>query len=460
VFFQGHFLKLKATLFLASADEIAAVQESRLNQADKTKLTRDHNGFRKLLLVLTKSGKLLALHTGDGRIVWSLLIPGFRAPHGGPQVCPEKLLLWQVPHQHAEERPEVLVLGKSCSTSDVPAVLSWVDAHKGIELRTMKLSYPVTHAFGLPLTDSSEQRLHLFVDDQAQAHLLPGSEESLDLFLKQKDNAYFYEVDRTKGIIEGYGIKGLVEASRQTSSEGYLFETEKLWSVVFPEETESIATVATRRPDEVVHTQAKVLGNREVLFKYLNKNMIFVATVTPKSAGLLGAASPEDSTVVAYLIDTVTGRILHRVTHPSMQGPVHAVLSENWVVYHYFNLRNHRYEMSVLETYDQSRVGDKGVMQLMLGRHNASAPLSSYSSSNVEVKGQSYFFTYTVKTLTVTTTARGITSKQLLLGTVTDQVLALDKRLLDPRRSATPTPSEREEGILPLTDAIPISPQV
>ncbi len=255
MFFQGHFLKLKATLFLASADEIAAVQESRLNQADKTKLTRDHNGFRKLLLVLTKSGKLLALHTGDGRIVWSLLIPGFRAPHGGPQVCPEKLLLWQVPHQHAEERPEVLVLGKSCSTSDFPAVLSWVDAYKGIELHTMKLSYPVTHAFGLPLTDSSEQRLHLFVDDQAQAHLLPGSEESLDLFLKQKDNAYFYEVDRTKGIIEGYGIKGLVESSRQTSSEGYLFETEKLWSVVFPEETESIATVATRRPDEVTTTE-------------------------------------------------------------------------------------------------------------------------------------------------------------------------------------------------------------
>jgi hypothetical protein len=30
---------------------------------------------------------------------------------------------------------------------------------------------------------------------------------------------------------------------------------------------------------------------------------------------------------VAYLIDSVTGQILHRVTHPSMQGPVHAVLS-------------------------------------------------------------------------------------------------------------------------------------
>lgn len=122
----------------------------------------------------------------------------------------------------------------------------------------------------------------------------------------------------------------------------------------------------------------------------------------------MGAAIPEDSTLVAYLIDTITGRILHRVSHPNMQGPVHAVsnthigdlftefiprkvlkiivilcllstiyrsrtwflavrlvsngalhlqvVSENWVVYHYFNLRQHRYEMSVLELYDQSRL--------------------------------------------------------------------------------------------------------
>jgi hypothetical protein len=31
------------------------------------------------------------------------------------------------------------------------------------------------------------------------------------------------------------------------------------------------------------------------------------------------------------------------------------VLSENWVVYHYFNLRAHRFEMAVIEIYDQSR---------------------------------------------------------------------------------------------------------
>lgn len=40
------------------------------------------------------------------------------------------------------------------------------------------------------------------------------------------------------------------------------------------------------------------------------------------------------------------------------------------------------------------------------------------------------------------------------------QVLALDKRFLDPRRTVNPTQSEKEEGILPLTDSLPIIPEV
>lgn len=40
------------------------------------------------------------------------------------------------------------------------------------------------------------------------------------------------------------------------------------------------------------------------------------------------------------------------------------------------------------------------------------------------------------------------------------QVLALDKRFVDPRRSVNPTQQEKEEGIIPLTDALPIIPTV
>lgn len=459
--FKGHLLKLKATLMLASPEQMAAVQALRLNSAEKTKMTRDHNGFRKLLIVLTKAGKILALHTGDGRIVWSLLIPAFRGSlRMGERFELLKLLPWQVPHKHAlDENPVFLVAGQAIRKDEVVGMLAWVDITTGKEVSSTKLTYSIEQIIPLPLTDSSEQRLHLLIDDHANAHLLPPMEESLKIFLDHRSSTYFYTINQEKGLITGYAIKGLEEVSAVTPTDGFFFRSQKLWTVMFPAESERIVATATRKPDEVVHTQAKVLTNQDVLYKYLNKNVLFVATVAPRGSGKIGEASPEESWLVAYIIDTVTGGIIHRVKHPNMHGPVHAVFSENWVVYHFFNLRAHRFEISVLEIYDKNRVDNKNVLQVMLGRHNASAPVSSYSHVDLEVKTQSYFFPHSVKALTVTATARGITGKQLLVGTVGDQVLALDKRYFDPRRTLNPTPAEREDGVIPLTDSIPIHPQ-
>ncbi|KAK7258666.1 hypothetical protein RIF29_24248 [Crotalaria pallida] len=39
-------------------------------------------------------------------------------------------------------------------------------------------------------------------------------------------------------------------------------------------------------------------------------------------------------------------------------------------------------------------------------------------------------------------------------------VLALDKRFLDPRRTLNPSQAEKEEGIIPLTDSLPIISQL
>lgn len=65
---------------------------------------------------------------------------------------------------------------------------------------------------------------------------------------------------------------------------------------------------------------------------------------------------------------------------------------------------------------------NKDVMKLILGKHNLSAPITSYARPEVVVKSQSYFFTHSVKAMAVTQTAKGITSKQLLIGTIGDQV--------------------------------------
>lgn len=454
---KGHILKLKGTLMLASPDDIAAIQGMRLKSSEKSKMTRDHNGFRKQLIVLTRAGKLYALHTGDGRVVWSLLLPSLRKSESCKHPTVLNVYQWQVPHHHAmDENPSVLVVGRCGPNWDASAVLSFVDTYTGKELNSLGLIHSVAQVIPLPFTDSTEQRLHLFIDTDQHAHLYPRTSEAIDIFQREFSNIYWYSVEADNGIIRGHVL------NRNCIGEvvdEYCFDSRDLWSIVFPSESEKIIATVTRKLNEVVHTQAKVIADQDVMYKYISKNILFVATVSPKASGEIGTATPEESSLVVYLIDTVTGRILHRMTHHGSQGPVHAVFSENWVVYHYFNLRAHRYEMSVIEIYDQSRADNKDVWKLVLGKHNLTSPISLYSRPEVITKSQSYYFTHSVKSIAVTSTAKGITSKQLLIGTIGDQVLALDKRYLDPRRSVNPTPAEREEGLIPLTDSLPIIPQ-
>ena len=65
---------------------------------------------------------------------------------------------------------------------------------------------------------------------------------------------------------------------------------------------------------------------------------------------------------------------------------------------------------------------NKDVLKLVLGKHNLTSPISSYSRPEVTTKLQSYYFTHSIKAITVTSTAKGITSKHLLIGTIGDQV--------------------------------------
>ena len=74
---------------------------------------------------------------------------------------------------------------------------------------------------------------------------------------------------------------------------------------------------------------------------------------------------------------------------------------------------------------------NKDVLKLVLGKHNLTSPISSYSRPEVTTKSQSYYFTHSIKAITVTSTAKGITSKHLLIGTIGDQVVHNLLRNLD-----------------------------
>ncbi len=78
-----------------------------------------------------------------------------------------------------------------------------------------------------------------------------------------------------------------------------------------------------------------MLSDRSIKYRYLNPNLLFLATAPSASSSDSDSLSSE---VVVSLVDTVTGRVLHRQAHAGARGPVSAVVSENLVLYFYWDI--------------------------------------------------------------------------------------------------------------------------
>ncbi|KAD3639929.1 hypothetical protein E3N88_29152 [Mikania micrantha] len=245
----GHMLKLKGTLMLATPEETVAIQKIKLQNSEKSKMTRDHNGFRRLLILLTRAGKLYALHTGDGRVVWSTLLQSLCTTSQQQCAC-LKLHQWQIPHHHAlDNNPSVLVIGRCGLSLTSLSALSTVDAYTGKELQsTSPAKHSTVQVISLPFRDSIEQQLHLLIDADKRAHLYPPTPEAVHIFQRESENVYWYSVESEAGILRGYGVK---KTHSSNMPNDYCFETRNLWSVVFPSESEKIIATVTRKPNEL-----------------------------------------------------------------------------------------------------------------------------------------------------------------------------------------------------------------
>lgn len=242
-------LKLKGTLMIASPEDVVAIQKLRLRSSEKSKMTRDHNGFRKLLIVLTRAGKVFALHTGDGHVVWSILLDTLRKSEKCERPVGLNIYQWQVPHHHAlDENPAILVIGRCGPSLTAPAVLSFIDAYTGKELNSLSLAHTVAQVIPLPYTDSTEQRLHLIIDVDKHAYLYPRTSEAVEIMKREFLNIYWYSVETHNGVIRGHALKS--NCIHKVEDE-YCFVFRDLWSIVFPSESEKIIATVTRKSNEV-----------------------------------------------------------------------------------------------------------------------------------------------------------------------------------------------------------------
>lgn len=169
-------------------------------------------------------------------------------------------------------------------------------------------------------------------------------------------------------------------ANLQAAGANWEFKGQQTWTVAFPE-GEKIVGMAPHSAEESVKAAGKVLGNRGVLLKYLNVNLLALATETR------GSARRSDTSVHIYLIDTVLGAIVHSAVHKDSAGPVQMVQSENIVLYSFWHTRKQHTELAVMELYENKHQEITGAAQIM--KYNE----TKQSSVNMEkpwVLGQAY----------------------------------------------------------------------
>uniref|UniRef100_A0A8D0PGT5 ER membrane protein complex subunit 1 n=2 Tax=Sus scrofa TaxID=9823 RepID=A0A8D0PGT5_PIG len=262
----------------------------------------------------------------------------------------------------------------------------------------------------------------LLVKDKVTA--FPATRNVLRQLHELAPSIFFYLVDAEQGRLCGYRLRKDLT-------------TELSWELTIPPEVQRIVTVKGKRSSEHVHSQGRVMGDRSVLYKSLNPNLLAVVTESTD-------VHHERTFIGIFLVDGVTGRIIHSSVQRKARGPVHIVHSENWVVYQYWNTKARRNEFTALELYEGTE------------QYNATAFSSLDRPQLPQVLQQSYIFPSPISAMEATITERGITSRHLLIGLPSGAILSLPKALLDPRRPEIPTEQSREENLIPYSPDVQI----
>ncbi|EDO46898.1 predicted protein [Nematostella vectensis] len=398
--------------------------------AEDEQLTRDQFNLRKLILIATASGKMFGLDSSDGSVLWETFLPGLKPfSHNNKEF---HLLYTQRTVAHFPLPAQCVIIGKSGSTNN--SVLHVFNPISGKPLDEDNpqgniLPFKVMQTMLMPHLDNKHAKILLLLDSEKNVHVFPDTKDARSTITKEENSIFFYLVDRETGSVTGHMLR---------KAESGKLGTQEMWRVQIPTSQQKITVVASKNPLEHVHSQGKVLGDRRVLYKYLNPNLIAIATE---------AVTDGKPSTSVYLIDAVTGMIIYTNRHKNAKGPVHLVHSENWAVYSMYNTKSRRYELVVLELYEGYE------------ERNSTAFSSMDPPPHPMILHQSYVFPTTIRTMTVSITERGITNKHLLLGLQTGYILSIPKNFLDPRRTFNPTQEDREEGLYPYIPEMTIMPQ-
>jgi ER membrane protein complex subunit 1 len=218
-----------------------------------------------------------------------------------------------------------------------------------------------------------------------------------------------------------------------------------------PPAGEHLVSLVPRPVNDPVASIGKVLGDRRVLYKYLDPNLALLVT-----------ANDAAGTATVYLLNTVSGAVIFSSVHTGvdLSAPIASIVSENWFAYSFTG-----------EPSDDAPKGHQLVVGELLESlaPNDRGPLGTTSNySSLESNAQPFTLTQTyqiperISKLSVTQTRQGITSRQLL-AVLPDSsaIVGIPYAALDPRRPVNrdPTKDEQMEGLTKYAPVIEFDPK-
>lgn len=418
---NGDIVSMFTKRILSQAKQLSSLILGNQLLASGNGLVRDAFGLHKLIIVATSVGKLFAIDTFTGSIVWT-----YRLPHvvSFTDLNKPKMLLYvQRTARYAPLLAQCLLLAKDAHTGN--GILFRFDPISGhSESGIERLDYKIKQAMLLPQEDDNHVKGVLVVSENDDIYIYPNSAESIAY--KNRQTTYLYSVNVSNGQLQGYNL---------FYSTPEKIALNKVWNVHLG--PSQLVAFSTRPLSERVHSQGRVLPDRSVYYKYINPNMIAIATVTD---------DPMHKHVLSvYLIDGVTGLVLYSANHKRAKTPVHLIHSENWLVYTYFSERFRRIELATVELYE-------GKMQ------SNSTVFSSHAVSQLpEAQSQAYILPAAPVTISTTLTERGITSKFILLALTTGSVAEIPWGFVQPRLPGIHCGPE--ENCVPYMPEIPLHPE-
>ncbi|CAM9391171.1 unnamed protein product [Chrysoparadoxa australica] len=386
---------------------------------------RDEFGLKKLALVKTgsPSNKIMALNSGSGEIVWS-----HKLPEGG--MGSTKLFVTRAKAVLGYLQ-EFALIGKNSIT--------WHNALTGEQ--TSSMSTPtITSAMPLDLLDEEDRQL-LMLDTSEGIQIAPSSPGALEAFTSMLPDVFHHTIGTDESGATVLTCYTVIPSDTPGS-----FSSAPVASVVLASPEDRLVATASTDRREVIASPAHVLGDDSLLLKYLNPHMLAAFTASP---------SAEGSKITCTLVDLVSGRVLHQVTHEHATEPVHAVVFENNVVYSFWNHKSGRTEMSSLSLYE-GMVAKYGLNPF--NKPTWSPKFSSFESQPPITLQKTYVFPHAIRALSTTLTRRGIASKHVLVALEHGQLLSLDFRYLDPRRpTLPPNKAQKEEKLLQYQPFLPVN---